>query len=84
LHRHRHENYENCRLDLPALAFVVVTAALAAGIGLFRPEKLAARVSVLHWAMLLGVGAATTIPAVISVLRDQTFQIVARRATGRA
>jgi hypothetical protein len=57
-------------LDLPALAFIVVTrAALAAGIGLFLSEKLATRQRRSIGAMLLGVGAATTIHAVISVLR---------------
>jgi hypothetical protein len=57
-------------LDLPALAFVVVTrAALAAGIGLLVSEKLTARQRRSIGAALLGVGAATTIPAVLSVLR---------------
>jgi hypothetical protein len=57
-------------LDLPAFAFVVVTrAALAAGIGLLVSGKLNERQRRSIGAALLGVGAATTIPAVISVLR---------------
>jgi len=57
-------------LDLPALAFIVVTrAALAAGVGLLVSGKLSARQRRSVGATLLGVGAATTIPAVLSVLR---------------
>jgi hypothetical protein len=57
-------------LDLPAFAFVVVTrAALAAGIGLLVSGKLTAQQRRTVGAALVGVGAATTIPAVISVLR---------------
>jgi hypothetical protein len=57
-------------LDLPALAFVVATrAALAAGIGLLVSGKLTARQRRTVGAALVGVGAVTTIPAVLSVLR---------------
>jgi hypothetical protein len=57
-------------LDLPAFAFVVVTrAALAAGIGLLLSGQLSARQRRSIGATLLGVGAVTTIPAVLSVLR---------------
>jgi hypothetical protein len=57
-------------LDLPMFAFVVVTrAALAAGVGLLLSEKLSARQRRSIGATLLGVGAATTIPAVMSVWR---------------
>jgi len=57
-------------LDLPAFAFVVITrAALAAGISLFLSGKLTGRQRRSLGATLVGIGAATTIPAVISVLR---------------
>lgn len=57
-------------LDLPAFAFVVLTrAALAAGISLFLSGKLTGRQRRSLGATLVGIGAATTIPAVISVLR---------------
>ena len=63
-------------LDLPALAFIVVTrAALAAGVGLLVSARLSARQRRSVGATLLGVGAATTIPAVhVGIARDQTFQ----------
>ena len=57
-------------LDLPAFAFVVVTrAALAAGIGMLLTTRPSTRERRSVGATLLAVGAATTIPAVISVLR---------------
>jgi hypothetical protein len=57
-------------LDLPVFAFVVGTrAALAAGIGLLVSERLSSRQRRSVGAALLAVGAATTIPAAISVLR---------------
>jgi hypothetical protein len=57
-------------LDLPAFAFVVVTrAALAAGIGMLLTGRLSTRQRRSVGAALLTVGAATTIPAVMSVLR---------------
>jgi len=57
-------------LDLPVFAFVVGTrAALAAGIGLLVSERLSSRHRRSVGAALLAVGAATTIPAAISVLR---------------
>jgi len=57
-------------LDLPALAFAIVTrAALAAGIGLLVSWKLTARQRRSVGATLIGVGAATTIPVVLSVWR---------------
>lgn len=57
-------------LDLPALAFVVVTrAALAAGLGLLVSGTLTARQRRSVGTALVGIGAATTIPALISVLR---------------
>jgi len=57
-------------LDLPALAFVVATrAALAAGIALLVSGTLTARQRRSVGSALVGIGAATTIPALISVLR---------------
>jgi hypothetical protein len=57
-------------LDLPALAFAVVTrAALAAGVGLLVSGKLTARQRRSVGATLIGFGAATTIPVMLSVWR---------------
>jgi hypothetical protein len=57
-------------IDLPMFAFVVATrAALAAGIGLLVSGKLTARQRRSVGAALFGIGAATTIPAAISVWR---------------
>ncbi len=57
-------------LNLPTLAFVVVTrAALAAGAGLLLAPRLSARQRRSLGVALVGVGAATTAPAVWSVLR---------------
>jgi hypothetical protein len=56
-------------LELPALAFVVATrAALAAGVGLLVSGMLTPRQRRSVGAALVGVGVATTIPAVRSVL----------------
>jgi hypothetical protein len=57
-------------LDLPVLGFVVVTrAALAAGVALLAAGRLSeARRRTIGLA-LIGIGAATTLPAVISVVR---------------
>jgi hypothetical protein len=56
-------------LELPALAFVVATrAALAAGVGLLVSGMLTPRQRRSVGATLVGVGVATTIPAVRSVL----------------
>jgi hypothetical protein len=57
-------------LDLPTFAFVVGTrAALAAGVGLLVSRKLPADRRRAIGTMLVAVGAATTIPALISVMR---------------
>ena len=57
-------------LNLPTFAFVVVTrAALAAGAGLLLSSKLSPGRRRSLGATLLGIGAATTAPAVWSVLR---------------
>src|SRR5262245_49789138 len=57
-------------LDLPAFAFIVATrAALAAGIGLLVSGRLSERQRRSVGAALLAVGAATTIPAALSVIR---------------
>ena len=57
-------------LDLPAFAFVVVTrAALAAGVALLVSSRLSERQRRKAGAALVGIGAATTFPAAMSVLR---------------
>jgi hypothetical protein len=67
-------------LNLPTFAFVVVTrAALAAGAGLLLSSKLSPRQRRSVGVMLVGIGAATTAPAVWSVLRG-----LARFRTERA
>jgi hypothetical protein len=69
-------------LPLPLLGFVVVTrAALGAGLGLLLAERLRPDVRRRLGFALIGVGAATTIPAVRSIAeRLQTGQA---RSTGR-
>jgi len=60
-------------LNLPTLGFVVVTrAALAAGVGLLVSEKLPAHKRRAIGAALVAIGAATTIPAVVSVIRGRS------------
>jgi hypothetical protein len=57
-------------LDAPVFAFIVATrAALAGGIGLLLSEKLSAERRRALGTALLTIGAATTIPAVYSVVR---------------
>jgi hypothetical protein len=57
-------------LDLPSFAFIIVTrAALAAGIGLLISEKLPAARRRAIGATLVAIGAATTVPALMSVRR---------------
>lgn len=57
-------------LELPTLAFVVATrAALAAGVGLLASGLLTPRQRRSVGAALVGVGVATTIPAVRKVLQ---------------
>jgi len=57
-------------LDLPAFAFVVGTrAALAAGVALLVSRRLTDGQRRTAGAALVGIGAATTIPAMMSVLR---------------
>ena len=56
-------------LNPPTLAFIVATRALlAAGVGLLVSEKLPPARRRAIGAMLIAVGAATTIPAVISLM----------------
>ena len=58
-------------LDLPTFAFVVSTrAALGAGIGLLLSEKVPATRRRRIGATLFAIGAATTIPAAMSVIRS--------------
>jgi hypothetical protein len=58
-------------LNLPTFAFVVGTrAALAGGIGLLVSERLTTTRRRAIGAMLVAVGAATTIPAAIAVIRS--------------
>jgi hypothetical protein len=62
---------KNIVLDPPTFAFVLGTrAALAAGIGLLVADKLSATRRRAIGATLVAVGAATTIPAAISVMRS--------------
>ncbi len=61
---------KNLTLELPTFAFVLATrAALAAGIGLLLSDRLSAARRRAIGGTLVGVGAATTIPAVVSVIR---------------
>ena len=58
-------------LDLPTFGFVVVTrAVLGMGIGLLASERLPVRRRRAIGATLVAVGAATTIPAALSVFRS--------------
>jgi hypothetical protein len=58
-------------LNLPTFAFVVSTrAALAAGVALLVSDKLSAERRRKIGAMLVAVGATTTIPAVMSIRRS--------------
>jgi hypothetical protein len=57
-------------LNLPTFAFVVSTrAALAAGVGLLLSNRMPAQRRRVIGAMLVAIGAVTTIPAIISVVR---------------
>jgi len=61
---------KNVVLELPTFAFIVGTrAALAAGIGLLLSEKLALPRRRVVGAALVAIGAATTIPAAMSLRR---------------
>jgi hypothetical protein len=67
-------------LNLPTLGFVIGTrAALAAGIGLLVADRLPARQRRAIGTALVAVGAATTVPAAISVMRS-----VRRSKSGRS
>ena len=58
-------------LNLPTLGFVIGTrAALAAGIGLLVSDKLPARQRRVIGTALVAVGAVTTIPAAMSIVRS--------------
>jgi hypothetical protein len=57
-------------LNLPTFGFIVSTrAALGVGIGLLVSERLSAQRRRAIGAMLIAVGAATTVPAAMSVIR---------------
>ena len=59
------------RLNLPTLGFIVSTrAALGVGVGLLVAEHLPAQRRRAIGATLLAIGAATTIPAAMSVIRS--------------
>ena len=61
---------KNVILDLPTFGFIVSTrAALGVGIGLLASERLPARRRRAIGAALFAVGAATTVPAALSVIR---------------
>jgi hypothetical protein len=58
-------------LNLPTLGFIVSTrAALGVGIGLLLSERLPAERRRAVAAALIAIGAATTIPAAMSVIRS--------------
>jgi hypothetical protein len=68
-------------LDIPTLAFVVSTrAALGVGIGLLLAEKLPADRRRVLGATLVALGASTTIPAAVSVMRSVRQSSRSRRA----
>jgi hypothetical protein len=63
------------RLNLPAPAFffiVATRALLGAGIGLLVSDKLPRRRRRAVGATLVGIGALTTIPAILSLMRSST------------
>jgi hypothetical protein len=61
---------KNVVLNLPTLAFVVSTrAALGIGIGLLASERLPVAQRRRVGAMLIALGAATTLPAALAVVR---------------
>jgi hypothetical protein len=61
---------KNIVLNLPTFAFVVSTrAALAAGVGLLLSNRMPAHRRRVIGAALVAIGAVTTIPALISVVR---------------
>jgi hypothetical protein len=61
---------KNVFLNLPTFGFIVGTrAALGVGIGLLVAERLSAQRRRAIGATLVAVGAATTVPAVFSVVR---------------
>jgi hypothetical protein len=58
-------------LNLPTFGFIVSTrAALGVGIGLLISERLPAQRRRAVGAMLIAIGAATTVPAAMAVLRN--------------
>ena len=62
---------KNVILDLPTFGFIVSTrAVLGVGIGLLLSERLPARRRRAIGRALIAVGAATTVPAAISVVRS--------------
>ncbi len=62
---------KNVLLNLPTLGFIVSTrAALGVGIGLLASERLPGPRRRAIGATLIAIGAATTVPAVMSVLRS--------------
>jgi hypothetical protein len=81
----------NVLLKLPTLAFIVSTrAALGVGIGLLVSERLPVEKRRTIGAILVAVGAATTVPAVRSIARSvrrssaDASRPVARELTVRA
>ena len=62
---------KNVILNLPTLGFIVSTrAALGVGIGLLVSERLSAQRRRATAATLIAIGAATTVPALMSVIRS--------------
>ena len=61
---------KNVALQIPTLAFVVVTrAALAGGLGLLLSDRIPTRRRRTVGKMLVALGVLTTIPAAISIVR---------------
>ncbi len=63
------------RLNLPAPAFFFIVgtrALLGAGVGLLVSDKLSRRRRKTVGAALVGLGALTTIPAILSLMRSRT------------
>jgi hypothetical protein len=62
----------NLVLNVPTFGFVVATrAALGVGIGLLLSERLSAERRRQLGFMLVGLGAATTVPALMAVMRGR-------------
>jgi len=73
--REMHKEAKMKRLNLPAPAFFFIVgtrALLGAGVGLLVSDKLSRRRRKTVGAALVGLGALTTIPAILSLMRSRT------------